>query len=107
LAICRSSQLTQALEARFPGGAVRHFAVAEKGAQAIESAASASKMKTPRSGHGEAVVMNVNQRLLEAKPSLRAGRQGGDLLRLRKTFTPSSSETATLPARCEKLGGNK
>jgi hypothetical protein len=34
-------------------------------------------MKTPRGGHGEAVVMNVNQRLLEAKTSLRGdGREG-------------------------------
>ncbi len=34
-------------------------------------------MKTPRSGHGEAVLMNVNQRLLDAKPSLRGDSKEG------------------------------
>ena len=96
LAICRSSQLTQALEARFPGGAVRHFAVAEKGAQAIECAASASKMKTPRSGHGEAVLMNVNQRLLEAKPSLRGDGKEGASFALEKHSRQVHPRTASL-----------
>ncbi len=92
-ATCCSFQPTQALEARFPGGAVRHFAVAEKGAQAIENAASASRMKTPSQRPRRSRRASTGDSWRPNFASWETARREppSPLLRLRKTFTPSSS----------------